>query len=464
MDTILQRFAEIEAGPKYKALASAVRGAIADQALEPGDKMPTVRDLAWAAGVTPGTVARAYTVLTDEGALEAEVGRGTFVAPPKTPVRDDIWARQTDLADPDTLSLISPRLADVGQVAAIRAALARVGEDDPLRLLSYPTRSAYRPVREAVAHWLRDVPLGGLDADDIVLAHGGQNALMVVLQAILTGPKPVILVEDLSYAGFRRAAELLRAEVVSVPMDEQGIIPEALEAAARRSGAQVLCTSPEVHNPTGIWTPQDRRQRIVEVAERAGLKIIEDDCYRLGQSNAPTYRALSPQAAWHISSISKMLTPALRVGFAVAPRGQGDTLRRSAEYGFFGLAQPLAEVTQALLTDPRTEVLAQDLKMEMGKYIRVAVNTLGAFELTWNVEVPFLWLRLPPGWRAAAFCQAAEMAGVRLRSADEFALRDGRAPHAVRIAVNAQVPIARFEAGMQVLRRLLASPPEQISV
>ncbi|MEY8840482.1 PLP-dependent aminotransferase family protein, partial [Cribrihabitans sp. XS_ASV171] len=82
----------------------------------------------------------------------------------------------------------------------------------------------------------------------------------------------------------------------------------------------------------------------------------------------------------------------------------------------------------------------------------------------WDAEVPFVWLRLPAGWRAAAFTRAAEKAGVQIRSADEFALRDGRAPNAVRIAMNGHVPLDIFEAAMLRLRSLLDNPPEQISV
>jgi DNA-binding transcriptional MocR family regulator len=104
------------------------------------------------------------------------------------------------------------------------------------------------------------------------------------------------------------------------------------------------------------------------------------------------------------------------------------------------------------------------VRERLGDYIEVAVNTLGGFDLRWNRDVSFVWLRLPSGWRAAAFCRAAEGAGVQIRSADEFALRDGRAPHAVRIAINGQVSLRSFEAAMQRLRALLDNPPEQISV
>ena len=451
-------------GPKYKAVASMIRAAVDNGGLLVGAKLPPVRELAYQLGITPGTVARAYTILTDEGLLQAEVGRGTFVAAPKSSLQDDVWSRQAEPADTHAVSLFSPRLPDVGQVAAIRAALRQVADGDPMRFLNYPTRDAYGPVRQAGVDWLAELPLGPLEQEDIVLTHGGQNGICIVLQAILQGPRPVLLVEDLSYAGFRRAAELLRADVVGVEMDEQGAIPAALDAAARKSGAQVFCTTPEVQNPTGTHTPIARRKELVEVAKRHDLQILEDDCYRMGQARASSYRALDPERGWHVSSISKTLTPALRVGFAIAPRRRRADLRRVAEYGYFGVAQPLAELTRILLSDPATRDLCRDIRARIAEYVRVAVNTLGGFELTWNDDVPFVWLRLPQGWRAAAFCRAAEAEGVQIRSADEFALRDGRAPHAVRIAINAHVTLASFEGAMQRLRRLLDNPLEQISV
>ncbi len=454
-------------GPKYKRVADTIRSAVENGTLSIGAKLPPVRELAYQLSITPGTVARAYTILTDEGLLQAEVGRGTFVAERETAVMDDVWSRQLHLmerANPDHVSLFSPRLVDVGQVKLIREALQKSAECDRLALLNYPTRDAYQPVRQAVVDWLSDTALGPLSEQEIVLTHGGQNAVMTVLQAILKENSPTILVEDLSYAGFRRAAEILRAKVVGVAIDEHGIIPESLDAAIRTSGASVLCTSPEVHNPTGTFTPLERREEILRVLRRHGVQVIEDDCYRMGEARAPTYRALAPELGWHVTSISKSLTPALRVGFAIAPVGKSADLRRVAEYGYFGLSQPLAEVTRILLTDPRSKPLVQKVRTAMGEYVRVAVNALGSFELTWDSQVPFLWLKLPSGWRAGAFTRAAEAEGVQLRSADEFALRDGRAPNAVRIAVNGHVTLERFEGAMLRLRALLDNPPEQISV
>ena len=248
-------------GPKYRRVADTIRSAVENGTLQIGAKLPPVRELAYQLKITPGTVARAYTILTDEGVLMAEVGRGTFVAERETAVQDDVWSRQLHLleaANPDHVSLFSPRLVDVGQVGLIREILRKTADMDRLSLLNYPTRDAYAPVREAIVDWLADLPLGPLTQEDIVMTHGGQNGIMTVLQAILREAHPVILVEDLSYAGFRRAAEVLRAKVQGVGMDTHGIVPAALEEAIRKSGATVLCTSPEVHNPTGTYTPLER--------------------------------------------------------------------------------------------------------------------------------------------------------------------------------------------------------------
>ena len=92
------------------------------------------------------------------------------------------------------------------------------------------------------------------------------------------------------------------------------------------------------------------------------------------------------------------------------------------------------------------------------------VNHLGGYDLNWRLDMLIAWLRLPKGWRASAFCQAAAARGIKLRSSEDFICRDARPPHAVRIALNAQLPIARFDAAMAELRDLLDNPLEQIGV
>ena len=471
MGTIWSRELLDGQGPKYKAVMHAIRQRITDHDLTPGDKLPPVRDLAWSLGITPGTVARAYTLLTDDGTLTAEVGRGTFVAQPdeKAPLLADVPIEidsTTHNSEAQTwqVNLFSPHLPSVGQATLIRRLLADVAQDPPSGMMHYPTRRGGAPARAAAAAWLEGAPIGSFGPDDVVLANGGQNAILLVFQALLKGRRPAILVEDLAYPGFRRAAELLRADVIPVETDQQGVVPEALDAAARGHDAQVFCTSPEVHNPTCGFTPLSRREALADVARRRDLQILEDDCYRLGQAEAPAYRMIVPERSWYISSISKSITPALRLGIAVAPKGQANVLRRTAEYSFFGLATPLTDLTAKLLVHPDLPGLMGQARKVIGTYVQRAVNILGGYDIVWRKDVPFLWLHLPEGWRASAFVQAAEGQGVRIRAAEEYACRDARTPHAVRLAINAGVSLQSFEAAIERLRVLLDDPPDQIGV
>lgn len=476
MDTIWPPDALDATGPKYKTVVRMIREKIAAGDLAAGTKLPPVRELAWQLKITPGTVARAYTVLTDSGVLKAEVGRGTFVAgdgtisaevPDKPLNLIEIDSVEHGTGDDETraVNLFSPHLPNAGQARLIRSILRDLSADPPSGLMHYPSRRSAKPAREALVEWLAGVPIGPIDEADIVLSHGGQHAIQLIFQTILRGRRPTIFVEELAYPGFRRAAELLRAEIVPITIDADGIVPSALAAAAADNPeAQVLCTSPEVHSPTCGFTPLQRRLEIAEVARRHDLQIVEDDCYRIGHPQAESYRALAPERGWYLTSLSKSLTPALRVGCAIGPKGTSAALHRVAEHGFFGLPSLMIDLTAALLTHPQFQQVSIAARTGIERYVKIAVNALGAFDLRWRRDVPFVWLVLPQGWRATAFCQAAEKQGVQVRAAEEFACRDAQTPHAVRMAINCGVPEARFEAAMHRLRELLDHPPEQISV
>ena len=449
-------------GPKYLALTEAIRKAIVSTQLKAGEKLPPVRELGWQLKVTPGTVARAYSKLTDEGLLTAAVGRGTFVAEPK---QGYVFTSSTiPMQKPDVIELLSPLLPDVGQEALIRSCYMRMAQVPNGNLIDYPSQQTESNARVAIYNWLSDVDLGRYVADDIMLAHGAQNAIMLILQTVLKDPDPVIFTEDLTYAGFRHAARLLRAQIVGLKFDEDGILPQSYEDACRKYGPQVLCTSPEVNNPTTGFTGLARRREIVDIARQYGGIILEDDSYNLQGSGLPAYRALLPEQCYYVSSLSKSLTPSLRVGFVVAPDGKSQIIKRAAQYNHFGLAITITDLTEMVLGSPELSGIRENIITKVNEYVQMAVNILGGYDLKWREGVPFLWLKLPRGWRASNFCMATEKIGVRLRSADDFALIDGRAPHSVRLTVNGRIALEDFEAALLKIEHLLSNPPDCIEV
>lgn len=442
---------------KYKALAQAIRDGIASGALVADAKLPPVRELAYQIGATPGTVARAYSVLTDEGRLRAEVGRGTFVAAraPKVPSADVPLINTVDEAIAD---FRSSRVPDVGQGRLIDAAMLRLAQSHRRRHINYPTQETDLEGRQALIQWLSAVNLGTFDADDIVLANGAQNACLMALFAVLSGPTPVILAEDLAYPGVRHAARLLRAKVVGVEMDDQGIIPSALADAFREHGGQALVTSPEIHSPTTIQTPLARKTEIADVARSLNLTIIEDDCHASVNATTPCYRAILPEQSYYVSSLTKSVSGALRYGFAVAPQGQGEVLRQVAQSAHYGVSQPITDICTALIMSGDAAMIRQQVADAIAARVRMAVNALGRWDIKWREDAPFIWLSLPQGWRSSRFMTECEQNGVLVKPADEFALPDDRAPNAIRLAIGTCVNDDLFREGLAVINRLLSNP------
>lgn len=453
-------------GPKYLALSRALRDAIRGGDLPPNSQLPTVRDLAWRLHLTPGTVARAYQLATQEGLLAATVGRGTFVAAqsPRLGPTQPLYAERITGGATGLVDFRAPQVPEMGQADAFREALLQMAGTTGQGWLDYTSQSGEAALRAEVVTWMGDRILGPVGPEDVALTHGGQNAIHLIFDCCLRGERPVVLIEDLAYPGFRYAARAARAEVVPVEIDAHGIVPAALEAACRRHGAQVLCLTTEAQNPTTGRMPVRRRQEIAEIARAYDLQILEDDCYSIAVSDIPSLRALAPERVWLVGSVSKTLSAALRFGYVICPAGMGEAGRLTAQHGFFALSRPVAELMLRLFQSGDAALIRERVQTEFAARLQILVNHLGAFDLGWQPGLPFVWLRLPVGWRASTFLRTAEAKGVLVRSADEYAVVHGRAPNAVRIAIAGNLPREAFEKAMRTLADLLARPPSDLLV
>lgn len=441
---------------KYRALVDCIRKGIQEGELDPGQKLPPVRELAYRLEITPGTVARAYSLLVEDGTLTAGVGRGTYVS--------DVNGMEIDVGETGSVDLFSPRIPNMGQEALIRDAMRKVTAELPaMALMQYPKREMNLPARLAFMKWMKDAPLGDYTVDDLVITHGGQNAVMHIMQAVLRSKDPVVLVDDVTFSGFRKAAEIYGARIVGVPWDGDGPDPTAFEELVQSTGAELYCTSSEVNNPTTRPTSAARRREIASVALRHGIHVLDDDCYYMGQHTGETYRALLPELGWYVNSPSKLVSPALRVGFTLPPNGWVGEMLRSVQFSHFGVSTMLTEVFAKVMTNPKLPGVISKMQARINADLRIAVHQLGGYAIRWRNNVPLVWVELPTGWRAPAFAQAAEAAGVMLKSADEFTLRDGRTVHAVRLAMNGQIDQKRFEQGIEIVRRLLDNPPRSFT-
>ncbi|MFC5065046.1 PLP-dependent aminotransferase family protein [Actinomycetospora atypica] len=179
---------------------------------------------------------------------------------------------------------------------------------------------------------------GGFAPDDVVVTVGSQSALDM-LTRLFVDPGDVVLAESPSYVGALGSFAAYQAEVRHVAMDDDGLVPAALEEALDRlvregRRAKFLYTVPNFHNPVGVSLATDRRPEVVELCRRYGVLIVEDNPYGLLGFDGQTYpslRSLDPENVVYLGSFSKIFASGLRVGWALAPHGIKDKLVLAAE-------------------------------------------------------------------------------------------------------------------------------------
>ena len=255
--------------------------------------------------------------------------------------------------------------------------------------------------------------------DDIVVTVGSQQALDLISK-IFIDPGDVILAEGPSYVGALGTFASYQAQVVHVPMDDDGLIPEALgqaitglAAGGRR--AKFLYTVPSFHNPAGITLTARRRAQVLGICQRAGLLVVEDNPYGLlGFDGEPgrALRAEDPHGVVYLGTFSKTIAPGLRVGWAVAPAGIRDKLVLAAEAAVLchsSLAQLM--VREYLATQPWREQVKvfRELYSERRDAMLAALSADMPAGCRWTHPGGgfYVWLQLPAGLNAKAMLPRA---------------------------------------------------------
>jgi 2-aminoadipate transaminase len=299
-----------------------------------------------------------------------------------------------------------------GQLVADRGAVA----------LQYVSGQCDPGLREGICEVMS---LEGVRAhpDEVVVTVGSQQGLDLITR-IFVDPGDVVLAEGPSYVGALGTFASYEADVVHVPMDDHGLIPEALASALARLAAagrraKFLYTCPSFHNPAGVTLDGPRRAAILDICQRAGLPVIEDNPYGLlGFDGEPprALRADDPRVIY-LGTFSKTIAPGLRVGWAVAPAGVRDKLVLAAESAVLchsSFAQLL--VREYLATQPWRE----QVKVFRELYRERRDAMLGVLEASmpagcrWTEPGGgfYVWLGLPAGIDAKAMLPRAIAARV----------------------------------------------------
>ena len=445
---------EGRSGPRYLAIAEALAADVAQGRLKPAARLPTHRDLAFRLGVTIGTVSRAYGEAERRGLIYGEVGRGTFVRERTPSVPPDLSGSGGDFVD---LSFNLPPLeATLPQVA--RTLVEVAGGGDLAEIMGYRFDSGRPDHRAAAAGWIGELGVPA-EPDDMVITYGAQNAMLLAMMA-LAGPGATVLTEELTYYGIKTIAAQLDLRLHGVAMDGQGLLPEALDAACRSTGAKLLYCIPTLQNPTAGVMGETRRNAILEVAGRHDLTLVEDDVYGFLVEDPPApLAALAPERTVYITSLSKFLAPGLRLGFlraAPAHRERIGAALRAASLMPPGL---MAEVGARLIRGGEARRMVLWQRGEARRRQQIAARLLAGQNLSTQPNSFHLWLTLPDPWRREIFAAEARGRGVGVAPADVFAVGRQPIPHAVRLCLQAAASTAELERALAILADMLARQP-----
>lgn len=284
--------------------------------------------------------------------------------------------------------------------------------------LQYGSGQGDPHLREQICEVMR---LEGINAgaDDVVVTVGSQQALDLITR-IFIDPGDVVLAEGPSYVGALGTFAAYQAKVVHIAMDDQGIVPESLAQtiyALETAGAPIkfLYTIPTFHNPGGVTLNIARRQQVLDICQRAGVLIIEDNPYGLLGFDGEPMRALradNPDGVVYLGSFSKTLAPGFRVGWALAPHAIRDKLVLAMESAVLSHSSfTQLAVGQYLATQPWREQIKtfKELYRERRDALLDALESLMPPEVTWTRPAGgfFVWATLPEGLDSKAILPRA---------------------------------------------------------
>jgi GntR family transcriptional regulator/MocR family aminotransferase len=325
----------------------ALRAAILDGRLPVGHRLPASRVLAADLGVARGSVATAYEQLVAEGHLVSRVGAGTFVAPrhtaaaPRDAPADPLRPRDGWTFTPVPTSADEPvprcdlrsgipdaRLFPYDTWRRLLSAEVRLRANSPG---TYAAPAGHPALRDAIARYVGFSRSVRATAADVLVTNGTQHALDLIARVVLR-PGDVVAVEEPGYPPARRLFASLGATVVGVPVDDQGLVVDALPAAAR-----LVYTTPSHQFPLGRAMSMRRRTALLDWARTRQVAVVEDDYDSEFRFSA---RPLEPLVSLdtagrvlYVGTFSKSMLPTVRTGFVLAPPSMHPALVAARQLG-----------------------------------------------------------------------------------------------------------------------------------
>jgi aminotransferase classes I and II protein len=349
---------------------------------------------------------------------------------------------------------------------------SRLLRDRGASILQYGSGQGSDELREMIVEVMRPDGIRG-HADDVVVTTGSQQALDLISQ-IFVNPGDVVLAEAPSYVGALGTFRAYQANVVHVPMDSEGLVPEELERVideleAEGKPIKFLYTIPNFHNPGGVCLSAERRPRIAEICQRRRILVVEDNPYGLlgfDGDPIPAIQSINPDGVVYLGSFSKTFAPGYRVGWALAPTAVAARLTLANENA---LLCPSTFAQLSINEYLRTYDWYQQVKEYREMYRERGCAMQAALEeympmCSWNSPEGgfYTWVRLPEGLDAQAMLPRAVTNLVAYVSGTAF-YANGQGRDHMRLSFCYPTP-ERIREGVQRLARVVRAEAELVDM
>ena len=376
-----------------------------------------------------------------------------------------VWAAATP--DPRHLISFAGGLPDIPSLPgdALLRATRTVLDREQKEALEYGGTFGPAPLRDAIAERSSRIEGMPLTRDNIIIASGSAHAIGMVCETLLD-PGDIVMVESPNFPGSMRTIRSFGASQVAIPMDEQGMRCDALETELQKltdqgKRAKFIYCIPTHQNPAGCTLQLDRREKLLELAQRFNTFVLEDDAYgELWFETPPPPSLFSLSNGDHgikVSSFSKIIATGLRMGWIMGPPA---LVSRIAALRYdMGSSPYLGRVIAEMMRNGDLDRHIENLRrIYLRKLERVedALSRYTAQYATYTRPLGgfFLWLQLRPGLSARDVQQAANERGVIVGQGPQF-FADGVATNHIRLAFS-YVPMEEIEEGINRLGEAMA--------
>lgn len=441
----------------YATIAEAIVDAIDRGRLRPGDRLPAQRELAGRIGVALGTVSRAYAVARRAGLITGRAGQGTFVS--RAPPACLPTIREGNHSNRSVIDLTINRPPTEGVLEEVRSALGRLARDQQLsRLLEHQPSAGMWEHRALGAEWVSRSGIAA-SAEQVVICNGVQHTLAVIFGA-LAEPGDLLATEELTYPGVRLLENLYGLRVSGLPMDEHGLVPDALAELCREEPPKFLLCTPSVQNPTCAVMPERRRQEIADLAKQHDIIIVENDIYGpLLREKIPAVAAMAPERSLYITGTSKCVAAGIRVGYLVAPAASVPVLATAVQATTWMALPLMVEIISQWMRNGTLERIVEWHRGQASTRQRLAADVLKDCSYQSHEFSYHVWIQIPAPWRVGDFMKQLQRRGVLITPAEAFVVGRGTVPHAVRVSLGGETSPEDVAAGLRNLANLLKQGP-----